>query len=132
MVAHTTKRTYWTQVIEEVLQKTGPRYFTCEIKKDDAINKKQIKKRRLQQYSLGPNFRGIYLSQREAECVARLLYGYRYKKIASELGLSRRTVESYLNNVRNKMHCRTKAELIKLIMQSDFLRNYQITSTHIS
>ncbi len=56
------------------------------------------------------------LSNRQIECCSLLLSGKTSKEIAKLLGLSTRTVEYYLSNIKTKLQCSNKAELIaKLI-----------------
>jgi DNA-binding CsgD family transcriptional regulator len=57
------------------------------------------------------------LSKREQECVDFLVKGQTVKQIAAALQLSLRTIEDYINNLKDKFHCETKAELILLLMQ---------------
>jgi len=58
------------------------------------------------------------LSQRERECVNYMAKGYTAKKIAKELNISNRTVEAYLDNVKRKLRCQNRAELIYKIFQT--------------
>ena len=68
---------------------------------------------------LGPVFPEIYLTLREAEIIL-LLEGNTYIQIAMKLGISKRTVELYINNVRKKLNCSSKNKLILL------MNNYNI------
>lgn len=52
------------------------------------------------------------LSQQQRICARLLLTGLSCKQIAKEMRLSHRTVESYINNLRDKLDCRNKTELI--------------------
>jgi LuxR family quorum-sensing system transcriptional regulator SolR len=52
------------------------------------------------------------LTKRQLECSYLLMQGNTIKEIATTLGLSTRTVEDYLSNVRSKLGCRNKTELI--------------------
>jgi len=52
------------------------------------------------------------LSPQQLKCCRLLIRGCSIKKIASELSLSHRTVEHYLENSRVKLKCRTTKELI--------------------
>jgi DNA-binding CsgD family transcriptional regulator len=54
----------------------------------------------------------IQLSPREISCIHYLLKGKTAKEIANHLNLSYRTIEYYLENIRNKTGCRNKYELI--------------------
>ena len=43
--------------------------------------------------------------------------GYSAKKTAYELGLSKRTVETYLNNLKQKFDCETKYQLLGMLIK---------------
>ncbi|MCE0721877.1 MULTISPECIES: helix-turn-helix transcriptional regulator [Legionella] len=51
-------------------------------------------------------------SQRESQCLHLTVRGKPAKQVASELGISQRTVEEYLNNIKFKLGVSSKAELI--------------------
>ena len=55
------------------------------------------------------------LTDREREVLGHLLQGKLNKEIADELGLSRRTVEVHRSRVREKMHARGIADLIRMM-----------------
>lgn len=52
-----------------------------------------------------------YLTEREAQCVALLLIGKTAKEIAKKLSLSPRSVEYYIESVKNKFSFNTRNEL---------------------
>lgn len=52
------------------------------------------------------------LSDREQTCVLYLSKGYTDKRIARELNLSPRTIETYINSAKSKLQVKTRAELI--------------------
>jgi DNA-binding CsgD family transcriptional regulator len=52
------------------------------------------------------------LSKRQVDCLFYLVKGKTMKQIASILGLSYKTVEHYLETVKNKLSCHSRAELI--------------------
>ncbi len=51
------------------------------------------------------------LSRREKQCLQLLKKGYTYQAIGLSLGLSARTVEHYLDSVKNKLGAETRSEL---------------------
>lgn len=53
-------------------------------------------------------------SRREKQCLKWLLKGKSSKETANYLGLSRRTVESYFENIKNKLGCWSKNELFEI------------------
>ncbi len=57
-------------------------------------------------------YRDGYLTARESECIKLLILNKKLIEIAEELGLSKRTVEFYMKNVRTRFDLRKKAEMI--------------------
>lgn len=53
-----------------------------------------------------------HLTLRESDCVKLLLKGHKFKEIANIMNLSPRTIETHINNIKTKLNCRDKAELI--------------------
>ena len=122
------KTMYWKAVLDEVLNKRRIRRFTftTTIKPKIPNNRTKSKpnnSKKLKIYSLGKQHQNIHFSQREAECMALLLTGKRIRTIANMLNLSTRTIEFYLKNMKKKLNCRTKFELIDLVRCSDFQNN---------
>lgn len=54
----------------------------------------------------------VYLSKQQRECAKLLLKGFSSKQIAKGLNLSYRTVEAYVNHLKNKLSCQNKTELV--------------------
>jgi len=52
------------------------------------------------------------LTARENQCAYYLLDGMTAKEIGKELELSPRTIESYIDNIKCKLLCKNKAQLI--------------------
>lgn len=61
-----------------------------------------------------------YLSKRQLNCAKLLLTGMTTREIAVFLNLSPRTIESYIENIKIKLHCQNKTELI--IKLSEYLK----------
>ena len=58
---------------------------------------------------------GGYLTVQEARCIKHLLDGCTYRKMAVLMGLSVRTVEFYMNNIKKKFNIKKKSEVINFI-----------------
>lgn len=71
-------------------------------------------------YFLDGQYYGIYLTQREFD-VLKLIRCFKYHEIGEMLGLSRRTVESYVAKVKSKFNCQNKYEMVNFLMQSGIL-----------
>lgn len=62
----------------------------------------------------------IKLSKQQKICGELLVKGHSIRKIAEQLNLSARTVETYINNLKAKLKCRNKTELtLKLAAHFD-------------
>jgi DNA-binding CsgD family transcriptional regulator len=122
--------TYWRAVLNEVLHKDDENYhFVYTDLGDNRKRRKELMSRRnggcagdatKQVYYLGEKYEGVYLTQREAECVAHMLQGCTIAESAKILNLSPRTVEFYVKNIKVKLNCRKKSELLECIRDSDF------------
>ncbi|MCB1800805.1 MAG: hypothetical protein KDI82_03860 [Gammaproteobacteria bacterium] len=55
------------------------------------------------------------LSTREREVADRIVLGLPYKRIASELGISPKTVSNHLRNVNAKLGAQSRADLLKIV-----------------
>lgn len=53
-----------------------------------------------------------FLSVRQQQCANLLLQGMTAKQIAKELNLSGRTIEHYIENLKKKLQCKNKAQLL--------------------
>ena len=72
-------------------------------------------------YSLGKKHANVYFTKREAECMLLLLRGKTILAVAESLHLSPRTVEYYVKNMKSKLGCRTKFELVDTVHASEFI-----------
>lgn len=85
-----------------------------------------IKQKRFQQkfYINEPEERYICFTQREAETMKHLLLGKTIQRAAHTMHLSPRTVECYLKNMKKKLKCRTKTELIRKVADSQLINTW--------
>ena len=56
------------------------------------------------------------LSRRELQCLQISVRGRSARQVATELGISQRTVEEYLNNVKKKLGVTSKSEMINVVI----------------
>jgi DNA-binding CsgD family transcriptional regulator len=71
-------------------------------------------------YYLKQSFDKNLLTKRESECLFYLLRGKSGREIAMLLDLSTRTIEEYLNNIKDKFKCCTKGQLIEKALSMGF------------
>ncbi|MFA6036964.1 MAG: LuxR C-terminal-related transcriptional regulator [Legionellales bacterium] len=64
------------------------------------------------------------LSQRQQECLFYLLRGKSDKDIAKRLNISSRTVESYINEIKHKMNCNNRSEIIEKSLNEGLLHHF--------
>ena len=127
---------YWDKLLQEVLlaKSSGAKTFTFVGAEQDAYrgsvsDKKvaRVPRKTAKVYWLGPKYEGIYFSHREAECMVQLLKGKTVHKVAETVKLSPRTIEYYLKNMKAKVGCRTKFELVEIVAESDFTKHVDFT-----
>lgn len=73
-------------------------------------------------YVLGESNPNIYFTQREVDCMKLLMRGNTINGTALKLGLSHRTIEFYVKNMKMKLRCTSKAELIEKVTQTELLK----------
>jgi DNA-binding CsgD family transcriptional regulator len=67
---------------------------------------------------LNGQYSGKFLSRKESECLFYFSKGNTMKEIAEHTCLSPRTIETHLKNIKNKVGCHTKSELISLFFKT--------------
>ncbi len=65
----------------------------------------------------------LYLSRRQAQCMAYFVKGYTNAEVAEILHLSVRTIDAYVIDMRKKMSCRSKKEMIKYVIETTFMND---------
>jgi len=83
-------------------------------KRSDFLRKTQIKR-----FYFINQENDLYLTKREAECVAHMLNGATAKQTAQLLNISFRTVESHLQKIKEKLHCFSKEDVVNLLIDTN-------------
>lgn len=86
--------------------------------KQSAAREQFLNETSVKDYYLRLNGVDAKLTKREEECLSLLAQGKRVKEIANLLGLSPRTIETYVENTKQKTNCGTTAQLIGLYQKS--------------
>ncbi len=69
-----------------------------------------------------PHTKKHYLTLREMDILRCLLYGYSAKKTGVKLGISYRTVESYIDGLKSKLDCAKKGDIISFCIKSGLFK----------
>lgn len=117
---------HWDALLDQVLKqkKTSSviaNYSEQDSEKTDDLSPKP--KTVFKKYFLGESYRNIYFTGREAEVMVQLMQGKTLQAAADTLNLSPRTIEFYVKNMKTKLGCRTKSELIGKVFASDFIQH---------
>lgn len=125
---------YWSSVLDEVLHKHDDEHaflFTNQGRLGefyeiaDLESAEPLRSSKNRTYFLGDRFPGIYLTKREAETMFWVIQDHTLAYAAHQMKLSSRTVEFYVKNLRLKLQCKTKKELVEKILQSDLLKQLE-------
>lgn len=106
---------YWEKMVKDFIHK---RYYTRLQQNTPNRHRPKI----IKTYYLGSQHPNLYLTRREAECIFYMLAGDNNTTIACKLKLSPRTVEFYIKNMKIKLGCHTKYELMDIVKNSDVLQ----------
>jgi LuxR family quorum-sensing system transcriptional regulator SolR len=74
---------------------------------------------KLSSYSILVDGIPIKLTYREIECLRLLKNNVTSKIIANRLGISHRTVDTHVNNIKTKLDCHFESELIKIAQENN-------------
>ena len=78
----------------------------------DNITENFYKMTEISKFHLGGLFNNLTLSKREVESLYYFLRGQSTKEIAKTIGISPKTIESYVNNIKIKTGISNKTKLI--------------------
>ncbi len=73
------------------------------------------------QLELGEQFGNEYLTKREIEVLKCVILGYSAKKIGHLLQISSRTVEGYVDKLKEKLRCGSKREICFIAIKSGLI-----------
>ena len=123
---------YWNSILDEVLQKDEQRsfFYTNRGRLDDVfyfptalMDSKKPSRRR--NYFLDRPFEDIHLTPREAETMFWIVQDYTLAATAEKMSLSSRTIEFYVKNMKAKLRCANKKEMIEKILQTNLLQQLE-------
>lgn len=95
--------------------------MNCFAKKtiDIAISFQQYKSK----FSVACQNGYVLLTQRELDCLYFLLVGFSYKFVARQLNISSRTVEKYVERIKDKLGCASKDEIPSLVKHTIYFND---------
>lgn len=104
--------------LKTIIEKTNKEPGSLlELKGPDFLNldpiSPDISTSKLEAFYQDLGFQVSKLTPREKECIKCLIDGKSAKETALILGLSPRTVEFYFENIKNKLSCETKRDILK-------------------
>jgi DNA-binding CsgD family transcriptional regulator len=83
---------------------------------NNVLDEMQIKKYRIKHNG----YYNIKLSSRELECIFLYHKGKTAKETARALNISQRTVETYFENIKNKLNCYSKDQVVNFLIEDGF------------
>ena len=78
------------------------------------------------QINLGTEFGNQYLTRREFEVLKYVILGYSAKKIGNLLQISSRTVEGYVDKLKEKLGCSGRGEISFIAIKSGLINLFDL------
>lgn len=125
---------YWQDVVKGITgnQKQAKRFMISEAPSEYLIQPAEPKEKKIpKSYYLEGEYKDIYFTQREVECLYFMLQGCSIVKTARLLDLSARTVEFYLKNMRVKLSASSKNHLLALVANSQLAQKLPQLLPHL-
>lgn len=117
---------HWDALLDQVLKQKKTAPVIVKYSEDDSEKNEELlpkTKTVFKKYFLGEVYGNMYFTGREAEVMVQLMQGKTLQAAAYALKLSPRTIEFYVKNMKTKLACRTKSELIGKVFASDFINH---------
>ncbi len=76
---------------------------------------------RREYFLLNDPLNGVPLTRRELQVLFLICQGLTNTLVAKKIGLSSRTIEYYIKNMRKKTHALNKTDLVDQVLKTDFL-----------
>lgn len=80
-----------------------------------------LNKMNVERYFIDKGDFNTHLTKREFRCASLLIKGYDFKSIANKLNISSRTVETHINNIKLKLNCHSRMQLVELLNKARIL-----------
>jgi len=99
-----------------------PRYTIIE--KDTEIKNQNLIKKLYQQtnrFYINNGNENVYLSKRETECVRSCAAGKTAKEISIMLGITKKTVDTYMENIKFKLNCTKQSQVLNIVMKNGII-----------
>ncbi len=88
---------------------------------ESTLLKNAFRTMRIRKYSFSsPEYKDIKLSARQLDCIIAYNAGLTAKETAQRLNISFRTVEKYFDNIKDKLGCDTKKDIIRVLVSDGF------------
>lgn len=76
-------------------------------------------------YYLGSEYPGVYFTKQEMHYLFYVMKGFSNKNIAVAMDLSVRTLTYYCENVRRRLQCKNRQELVNVLVDTRFAAHLQ-------
>ncbi len=84
------------------------------------VQSKFIKEKQFS-YTITDTIEQFDISKRQLECLYYLIRGKSSSEVGAILALSKRTVETHIENIKTKLNCKTKSQIIEKAISKGFL-----------
>ena len=122
---------YWSSLANDVLNKDKKNISVLLSDSENALtshrttDQARVIVRDFRTYYLAPEHPHIYFTKREAECAFWIVQHNTIDQAAAKMDLSPRTVEFYVKNMKLKLKCANKKQLIEKVLQSTLLKQLE-------